>query len=293
MEISFVKLTQLLKVAETGNISRAAEELGVSQPALSRSIAAIEARYRLRIFDRGRSGAVLTTVGRMIIAEASELMRGARKLDHNLKLYGRGEAGRLSVGLSPPVAGLVLARIAAQLFAMTPKLAVTTLIRPPQALTEALLKEEIEFFISPDYQIEPDASVQTRRIGTMPADFVVRSGHPLTNRAEVDVADLSDFPVASPIAPDWLSPDSSPAATFACDNFHIMRDLTLDSDVVLICPSSFVRQELADGRLSILEVVGSPLLESSIVVGTARGRTLSSVALKAMALCIDEFASSK
>ena len=61
MSVSLGRLQQLITVARCGSFSRAAEELNVSQPALSRSIAALERRYGVQIFNRigGTVGLVL------------------------------------------------------------------------------------------------------------------------------------------------------------------------------------------------------------------------------------------
>jgi DNA-binding transcriptional LysR family regulator len=52
MDISLGKLQQLVAVADSGSFSKAAVELSISQPALSRSIADIERRYGFQIFNR-------------------------------------------------------------------------------------------------------------------------------------------------------------------------------------------------------------------------------------------------
>ena len=55
------------RAGETGNFARAAERLGITQPTLTRNIATLEARLGLRLFDRGRGGAVPTVFGQAVI----------------------------------------------------------------------------------------------------------------------------------------------------------------------------------------------------------------------------------
>ena len=68
MDVDLAKLNQLLVIARTGSFSRAAEELRITQPALSRSVAGLEQRFGFRIFERGRGGATPTTVGALVLA---------------------------------------------------------------------------------------------------------------------------------------------------------------------------------------------------------------------------------
>lgn len=98
MSLSLAKLRHLATVAEEKSISRAAEVLGISQPALSRSIAAVEERYGVKVFERGRSGTELTAAGVPIVNEVQALLRNIETLDQNLVQYGRGNLGSLSFG---------------------------------------------------------------------------------------------------------------------------------------------------------------------------------------------------
>src|SRR5579864_3810938 len=99
MVLDLAKLEQLLTIARTGNFTRAAEELGITQPALSRNIGLLEDRFSFKIFDRGRGGASLTPVGALMVDEVEALVRQATILEHNLQLYGRGEGGQISLGM--------------------------------------------------------------------------------------------------------------------------------------------------------------------------------------------------
>ena len=65
------------------NYTKAAQELGLTQSALSRSIQAIEERVQVRLFDRDRGGVRLTELGRLYIARANTLLREAEELDRS------------------------------------------------------------------------------------------------------------------------------------------------------------------------------------------------------------------
>ena len=106
--MELTRLRHILAVARTGSFSRAAEEERITQPALSRSIAAFEQRHGVILFDRGRGGAHPTPAGRLVIEQARRLLSATNDLERSLRLYGTGEAGRLAFGLGPLLASLFL-----------------------------------------------------------------------------------------------------------------------------------------------------------------------------------------
>jgi len=65
------RLIELLRIAEHGSYTRAAAAQGVSQPALSNSIAVLERALGVRVLERTRHGATLTDVGRLLASHAA------------------------------------------------------------------------------------------------------------------------------------------------------------------------------------------------------------------------------
>src|SRR6478736_3228688 len=110
MIVSLTKLRQLVTIAQCESLSRAAAELNVSQPALSRTVAFIEDVYGVKIFDRTPQGVVATQAGAAIIAEAQRLLRMADAFDHNASLVAGGELGHVSFGMGPILANTLMSK---------------------------------------------------------------------------------------------------------------------------------------------------------------------------------------
>ncbi|NKJ49406.1 LysR family transcriptional regulator [Burkholderia sp. SG-MS1] len=92
-------LRAFLTVAELRHFGRAADELCVSQPALSKQIVALESSLGARLFERGRHGAELTTFGAGFLADATALVRDADEILARAREASGGKRGYLRVGL--------------------------------------------------------------------------------------------------------------------------------------------------------------------------------------------------
>lgn len=91
-------LEMFLRVAEAGSINRAAGLLHVSQPALSRHIAALEHEMGTALFVRSQGGVHLTEPGRLLADRARPLLRQFAQLKEEV---GDTAAGQLSIGIPP------------------------------------------------------------------------------------------------------------------------------------------------------------------------------------------------
>jgi len=106
------QLAQFLAIARSGSLVAAAEELGVSSAALSKSLSTLERQLGTRLFDRVGRGLQLTRMGQQLTGQAAELLGHADRLSSDLRRSADGSAGALNVGCGPaalqgPVAGLI------------------------------------------------------------------------------------------------------------------------------------------------------------------------------------------
>lgn len=97
-------LRYFLAVAQTGHMTRAAEQLGIQQPPLSVQIKALERQLGMALFRRHPRGVALTDAGRAFQAEAERLMQDMAAMEARMARLARGEAGVLSVGFTSSAA---------------------------------------------------------------------------------------------------------------------------------------------------------------------------------------------
>jgi len=92
------QLRSFVAVAEVGHLTRAAEKLHISQPALSAQIKALEDEFGLALFERTSSGMTLTAGGERLLAEAGKVLAAAQVLRNEARTLQGEVVGKAAVG---------------------------------------------------------------------------------------------------------------------------------------------------------------------------------------------------
>ena len=95
------QLQYAITLAKVRNFSQVADMLNISQPALSKQIINLEGELGLKIFDRSTTPLSLTAAGEHFIRQAEELCYREEQLLRSMEQFRSGEAGRLTIGISP------------------------------------------------------------------------------------------------------------------------------------------------------------------------------------------------
>lgn len=85
-------------VANAASLTRAAKQLGLSQPSLSQQIARLEQALGGRLFDRVNNQLVLTDAGRYVLRKAEAILAGIDEVEAGFAEFGSGRRGRIAVG---------------------------------------------------------------------------------------------------------------------------------------------------------------------------------------------------
>jgi DNA-binding transcriptional LysR family regulator len=91
-------------VAETGHMTRAAEQLGIQQPPLSQQIKSLERELGVLLFRRHPRGVALTDAGRLFQAEALRMLQDMDAMKQRMARVATGQAGMLAVGFTSSAA---------------------------------------------------------------------------------------------------------------------------------------------------------------------------------------------
>lgn len=137
------QLRTFIAVAERRHVTRAAEDLGISQAAASAAIATLEARYRTKLFDRVGRGIQLTETGRLFLREARAVMSRASIARSVLQDLAGHADGAVAIAASQTIATYWLPRRIAAFHASNPGVRLSVVIRNTHEVESAVVEGEV------------------------------------------------------------------------------------------------------------------------------------------------------
>lgn len=253
--IELRRLTYFVVLAKRLSFSRAADDLGLTQSALSRAIQSLERETGMRLFDRDRSGVLLTEQGRWMVEKAEALLTSAQDFQHQLAFATQGLEGRLSVGMIPIAACALLPHALTGRLVNIPGFTHEVMVRDVETLWLQLNAGEIEFLVCSEWNsawpVPADLPMRIEPLGTLPVSLIVRAGHPLLSGnpdAERFPLLLSNRSSATTQIPARLR-ESCVASIQVIEDFHALATLLRRTDAIWLSSSAAVAAELADGSL--------------------------------------------
>ena len=139
-------LEYFLRVAELGSINKAAADLQLSQPALSRHIAALEHEMGTRLFTRSQGGVVLTDGGKLLADRARPLLRQFAVLKEQV---GEMAAGQVAMGIPPSWQSVFTVPLVARMVAQFPGVALRVHEGVSHVLRDAMFAGLLDLCIVP------------------------------------------------------------------------------------------------------------------------------------------------
>ncbi|WHZ33336.1 LysR family transcriptional regulator [Sagittula sp. MA-2] len=187
------QLTLILRIAETGQLQRAAQMAGMSQPAASRMLNEIEQRAGGALFDRYPKGMLATPLGEIVSRRAQVILEEYDALEREARRITTGEMGQVRVGaVTGPAVGLIVPAVR-RVKAAAPDIEMTIEVGPSTELVRGLVEGRFDFVIS-----RLPAEHDSRDFRLYPArseivSLLVRPAHPLAGRTEVTLEELQGY----------------------------------------------------------------------------------------------------
>lgn len=150
-------LQYFLRVAELGSINRAASDLNLSQPALSRNIAALEHEMGSSLFTRRRDGVTLTAAGHLLADRSRPLLSQFALVKEEV---GQRAAGHLSIGVPQAWKGVFTASFVEEFVGQYPNVAVKIYDGVSNTLREYLVSGVLDICVMPFEALTPSGYVQ-------------------------------------------------------------------------------------------------------------------------------------
>lgn len=263
MTVDLRKLKQVVVAARLGSLSRAAEELHLSQPAISRNISLVEEQLGVRIFNRSAQGIELSEVGKVAIREVEKLLEQANIFEHNWNLYRKGESGRLRFGVWSLVGSVILPRLLRHMATHRPKLKLWASVNDHPKLLEDLYSRESEFLVCRGDQIPSAPDLVSEHLGDIRFCAFVRIDHPLTKQKEVTHKDMAEYTILSGQDPTNVPGHFAESGIFFCESSEAMRHVAQHTDSIWVVPVQLADPDVQAGRLVRLKTSVPQSLERS------------------------------
>lgn len=269
MKIDPRHLEMLFAIVEKGGLSEGADMLGKSQPSLSRSLALLEQRIGVPLFEKDRRPLRPTGVGIALSNEGRRIYEAGRSSSQILEQYRGGKSGAVRVGGTPFFFdGVISGMLAGFQFAhpdvridqdygymndLVPKLRDGSLDMAVLPMRGSSIPDDIAF-----EQILPGRNV-----------IACRAGHPLARRGSVKLAEIAQFPWIAPPAGSPLYQDLRTVlkeigindfkVSFTGGSLSATVNILTGSDALTVLPFSVVFMMRNQQSVSALSIrIGDP-----------------------------------
>lgn len=188
-------------VAEELSFRRAAERLGMAQPAVSRLVAELEARLGVTLLQRTTRSVSLTEPGRYFLAEAKEIMARVERTVEASRGLATGSFGKLTVSYMLIAAHTLVPQVVSRYRERQPAVELTLTYMGTERQRDALLQGTVDvgFTVGPFHSPE----IGGRLIGRHRLIALLPVGHQLADRAAVTPVDLAGEPLIMGPRHDW------------------------------------------------------------------------------------------
>lgn len=251
-------------IATHRNLRRAAEALGLTQPALSQSVRRLEAELQVRLLERGQFGVVPTPIGTALAAHAALILADLDRARAEVDALRGARAGEIVMGTGPSEATRLLPLALGQLRARSPDIAIGVQYGLNEYLMPAVRRGDIEFALSSIPRVPQSDDLRHEPIWHDSAAVVVRTGHPLCRKRRLRLADLLDYPWIHGRRQEFerraaeemfLSRGlAAPRMAIETTSATLIKAMVAESDYVTFIPRESIHYEERAGILTALSI---------------------------------------
>ncbi|GKX55615.1 LysR family transcriptional regulator [Leminorella grimontii] len=266
-------LRVLVCIGEQGNLTKAAELMNITQPALSKWLTALEEEMGLTLFERHSKGMRPSPGGRLLLEHASRLLNDLERSREDIELFKQGAQGSLLIGCSPVATDCVSAGVLS-LVKEHPGVHIQIVENVMTPLLESLIAGKVDVVVGRVGSKALQLPLHYRVLYTEPVCFVGACNHPLAQKARINWQDLLEYrwivwPTGTPIR---VSIDNAlvdqgitlPASYLESSSMSVTLNLVQSSDMVSILSLRLAERYASQEQLAILPL---PRIEQKGSVG--------------------------
>jgi LysR family nitrogen assimilation transcriptional regulator len=268
MELKSIRF--FIAVATLGNISRAAQELGIVQPALTRQINQLEEEFGVRLFSRLPRGVQLTTAGREFLEYCRRIIDEVERAKHELTAQGSQPRGLIALGSTTTLARVLMPTVLGKTLMELPQVSLRVVEGRSVRLHEQLLTGALDIAILTNPLGSHQLSMQP--LMAEPLCLVARP-ELLPRKKSLTASEIATFPLV--ITPGMLSlamgsqkrSRQSLKLLAEVESIETIRCLLLSETTATIVPPTAFWEDLQAGRLMAIPL-RSPIPQRMLVLAT-------------------------
>ena len=192
------RLQYIVSTARFGSFTAAAERIGVTQSAITKSVADIERQLGYLIFNRTARGVILTEEGRTFVERAARLLDETQDLLHGGPTGSDPYAGALRIGVCPASLEWLLMEPLSTLMAQHPNIRLDITGGSFDRVVQLLRAGSIDVALGYDVAFVEQPDLRRESLPAMLTTFFVRQGHPLQSCDKVTAADIAKYNLIIP-----------------------------------------------------------------------------------------------
>lgn len=287
--VNIEHLRYALVLENYGNFTRAANELHISQPTLTRNIQKLEEQVGASIFSRSKTRIEPTDFGRKFLRQAETILIEVEVLENQVAREKGLLTGELVIGTGTFPEEIFLANILVKIMEKLPNVNVKILSGSYEDFIEGLYSKKINLFIGEKNLLEKDRNLiciplTSEDHGT----FFCKVGHPLLDLGRVRLKDIVQYPFVGVLLPTRITAKLPKSSIFGerqgnalkpkiyCYSFHLQKKVIAMSNAIGLGIKSIIEPEISQGKLALLPLQ-LPNLKSDYGITYLKSRDLSEV----------------
>ncbi|WP_168595322.1 LysR substrate-binding domain-containing protein [Rhizobium sp. SG570] len=275
MAFTLRQLQYFVAVAEQGSITRAAQNLSISQSSVTQALKELEGDLGVELFDRHPRGLSITHNGHQFLRHATKIL--ATVSDARTSFSGQQNAagGTLNIGVTSLVAGYVLSDLLARYRRACPGVEVSAIEDNGGYLEHLLVGGELDVAVMVISNLRDRMALQAEILETSPYRLWLPMGHPLVSADIISVADITREPLIM-LTIDEIEENTGklltalgarPHVAFRTRSVEAVRSLVATGAGVALLPDLVYRPWSLEGdRIESRDVSGSlPVVQVGMV----------------------------
>lgn len=246
--IDILKMTYFIAIVESEfNLTKAAQRLFVSQPALSKFISTLEEEENLNLFERKNNKLIiLTPAGHKFYEHAKSIISAYKTMLNDLSVYSKITSGTIKIGIPPLIMTVLFTEVIAQLYIRNPQIKFEIVEEGAFELRKKLLLNELDMAILITPTGLSTAQFKEELVWQDELTAFMSSDNELANQGSITWKDLSHrnlaifndtFMIHHQIVSKFISQKMVPSFSLTSGLWDYLVDVTKHSDFITIMPA--------------------------------------------------------